>query len=707
MLLAGGTYKPSYRRADASTGIIDQRQNSYVIPQGVSIYGGFSGTEMITSKPEREEDIVNIPGVNGDFVCMGEINSILSKRDYSDFNQNGINEPWELAHQVILSGNVNVSDQVKNVYHVVYSDAANNQTTVNPIVLDGLTVMDGETSNVLSNVADKDELGRGGGLYTNKVPYVINRCRFMNNLAVRGGAVYARDAKLTIVNSIFAGNGTVDNPTTEGGDYQPPRGGAVYIAGIDVPAELYAVNTLWVNNETTGQGGAIGTNYAEGIVTTHAPLISLMNNTFARNKAKSNAVIYQNNGKSAITNTVMWGNESESEDNDTNETIGTVSHCASDRQNWTNPVNGDNNIQLSTENMAVTGPRFTKPSTVAGVAGNDANNLWNPVSISVLTDAGNGIYPVKSGGEIGGAYKDWWGEANASAYETQYMGYANYETDYLRYSGPLDEDGNEDDRPIDIGFYEYQYSRKFPNMDAIYVATVESGLADGSNWANATSNLRDALIAMANPTGSQANPYIKDKAVYIKAGEYSLPRLSAGTAYTVSMSTSNEFGESLTIKGSYNESGVQDFSQPTIITTQDGNADQTTTLMSVAANNKPVLIEGLTFINKNNTPTGGNGMTAGTTGGTLTLKQTAFRGNKNSGVEIVSGSAGKILLVNTLFADGGTGLNGADNRTTVVNATFANNATDMEGTASGVYTPFLGIILHRTWQTRQVIIMCR
>lgn len=680
ILIASGTYKPSMRRTDASSEGADQRQNSYVIPHGVSVYGGFRGDELISSTAIGQSEITSIPNVNGTFKCNDDIEDILAAREYSDFNQNGINDPWELANQTVLSGKINVSLEVNNVYHVLYSDASK-VTDAMPVVLDGLTVMDGETSNVLSNVADKDELCRGGGLYTNKVPYVINRCRFMNNLAVRGGAVYARDAKLTIVNSIFAGNGTVDKPTTEGGDYQPPRGGAVYIAGIDAISELYAVNTLWVNNETAGQGGAIGTNFADGLVATHAPLVSLMNNTFARNKANSNAVIYQNNGKSVITNTVMWGNESESEDNYTNETIGTVSHCASDRQNLT----GDKNIQLSTENMAVTGPRFTKPSTVAGVAGNDANNLWNPASISVLTDAGDGINPVKTSGEISGAYKGWM-EANASDYATQYMGYADYLTSYLRYSGPLDENSNEEDKPIDIGFYEYQYSRSFPEMDAIYVATVESGLADGSSWANATSNLRDALIAMANPTGSQANPYIKDKAVYIKAGEYSLPRLSAGTAFTVSMSTSDKFGESLTIKGSYNESGVQDFSQPTVITTQDGNADQTTTLMSVAANNKPVLIEGLTFINKNNTHDGGNGMTAGTTGGTLTLKQTAFRGNKNSGVEIVSGSAGKILLVNTLFADGGTGLNGADNRTTVVNATFANNATaDMTGTAKGIY----------------------
>lgn len=678
ILLAGGTYKPSYRRMDASTETVDQRQNSYVIPQGVSIYGEFNGTEQITSKSADGQDIVSIPGVTGSFTCMGDISEILSNRAYSDFNQNGINEPWELASQVILSGNVNVSEQVKNVYHVVYSDAGKNQEPLNPVILDGLTIMDGETSNILSNAADTDEIGRGGGIYSNGVSYLLNRCRLINNFAVRGGAVYMRDAKLTIVNSILAGNGTVDNaqpvvPT------QLPRGGAVYVAGVsDAPkvyAGLYAVNTLWVNNETVGQGGAIGTNYADGIIgPNYVPEVSLMNNTFVRNKAQSNAVIYHHNGKNTITNTLMWGNEITGENiPQTDETNTSITHSASDAVDLSKY--SDTNILLSTDNTSVTGPRFTKPSSTAGVAGNDANNQWNPAAISVLTDAGDGTHKVATGsGTIDGAYADWM-RSNAGEYATQYMGYKDYMDTYLRYAGPLKEDGTSADKPIDIGLYEYQYEITFPQMDAIYVATVESGKADGSNWANATSDLRGALTAMANPTGGT----VKDKAVYIKAGEYSLPRMSTGTAFTVSMGDT-QYGESLNVKGSYNESGVQDFSKPTVITTQESNADVTSLLMDVAANNKPVTIEGLTFINKNSN--GGTGMQASTGGGKVTLKNAGFRGNKANGLNIVSGSSGKILLVNTLFADGGTGLNGADSRTTVVNATFANNKADLTTSAS-------------------------
>lgn len=661
ILVAGGTYTPSYQRSGAASTTVDQRQNSYVIPQGVSIYGGFKGDENYSSG-----GVTSIPATDGDKAVSNMdgigIADILAARETSDFNQNSIIEPWELANQTILSGHVNVSANVKNAYHVLFS-TADGSGTVNPVVLDGITVMDGETSNTLSNVQNTDELGRGGGVYSSGVSYLANRCRFVNNFAVRGGAIYVRDAKLTLINSLLAGNGTVDDPKTTS-ETQPPRGGAVYVAGVAqsprVQAGLYAVNTLWVNNETSGQGGAIGTNYADGLVTGYVPEVSLMNNTFALNKAKNNAVIYHHNGKNVITNTLMWGNVATNGNiPQTDESNTTITHSASD----VTDLSGTGNIKLSSVNTDVNGPRFTRPATVAGVAGNDANHLWNPSSISVLTDAGDGTEPA-NGGTITGAYDGWWGTNSLTDYKSQYMG----DVSYLRYAGPRNDDGTQADKPIDIGVYEYQYNTKFPEMDAIYVATTESGLADGSSWANATSDLRGALVAMANPTGGTS----RDKAVYIKAGNYSSSLLSTGTSFPVHLGTT-DFGTSLTIKGSYNESGVQDFSQPTVITTQNGQASL---LMEVTTQaDKTVGMEGLSFINTN---ANGNGLKVSSQGGAMTLKQLAFRQNAGTGLQVASGNAGKLLLANVLFADGGTGL-AADGKTTVVNATFAQNATDLTG----------------------------
>lgn len=654
ILVAGGTYTPSYQRSGAASNTVDQRQNSYVIPQGVSIYGGFKGDENYSSG-----GVTSIPATDGDKAVSNmdgiAVADILAKRETSDFNQNGIIEPWELANQTILSGHVNVSANVKNAYHVLFSTV--DGSTVNPVVLDGITVMDGETSNTLSDDLDNDELGRGGGVYSSGVSYLANRCRFVNNFAMRGGAIYVRDAKLTLINSLLAGNGTVSDPAAG----SLTRGGAVYVAGVNKSAGLSAVNTLWVNNETTGQGGAIGTNVAGDAVqdyTPQVPTLSLMNNTFALNKAQSCAAIFNGqNSSNKIVNTLMWGNVAAA---DGNLVAGnnTITHSASDDATV---LPGTDNIKLSSVNTDVNGPRFTHPSTVAGVAGNDANNLWNPSSISVLTDAGDG--KKADDGSVSGAYDGWWGTNSLTDYESQYMG-----GDYFRYAGPRNDDGTQADKPIDIGVYEYQYNTKFPEMDAIYVATTESGLADGSSWANATSDLRGALVAMANPTGGQS----KDKAVYIKAGNYSSSLLSTGISFPVHLGTT-AYGTSLTIKGSYNESGVQDFSQPTVITTQEGQASL---LMEVTTQaDKTVGMEGLSFINTN---ANGNGLKVSSQGGAMTLKQLAFRQNAGTGLQVASGNAGKLLLANVLFADGGTGL-AADGNTTVVNATFAQNKTDLTG----------------------------
>lgn len=127
ILVAGGTYKPSYERTTTANVTHDQRLYSFVVPQGVSIYGGFKGDELYSSG-----GIDEIPG-EGETVMvnnMGKITDILEARAYSDFNQNGIEEPWELANQTILSGQINASAEAKNAYHVVQA-----QTPTAPIRL--------------------------------------------------------------------------------------------------------------------------------------------------------------------------------------------------------------------------------------------------------------------------------------------------------------------------------------------------------------------------------------------------------------------------------------------------------------------------------------------------------------------------------------------------------------------------------------------
>ncbi len=522
IFVAQGTYKPTIRRTDAATATADQRQNSFVVPAGVKIYGGFSGEE------DYSYGLSRVSGENGTFQSFtditnaSDISQYLTARTTTDYNQNGISEPWELANQTILSGHINASETVKNAYHVLYSSIKKEEngdiTGQGTVTLDGLTVMDGETANYLPVSVEGDletnEIGRGGGLYSRGVDYFINRCRFLNNKGIRGNAAYVRGATATVIGSIFAGNSTVDNLQSNVSTDRIYGGAFCAAAGKgDVKTEtmLKAVNTLWANNETTGTGGAIAcvTDGSDGLSST----VNLMNNTIVRNKALNSGAIYAQGG--TVTNTLVWGNEG----NGNNMSGITATYSAAEDLEAAN-----GNIKLAAVNTSIDGPRFAQLSDAAGAAANDPSSKWNPASINVLTDAGDGVLAagkdIDAIGEATGAYKNWWTDnenpdwTNAVAYyATKYMR-TNDNNLYYRYTGPTDEAGNPLNRTIDIGLYEYQYVTSFSSMDEIYVATTESGNGSGDGWANATSDLRGAIIAMANPTGGNKT----DKTIYIRDG---------------------------------------------------------------------------------------------------------------------------------------------------------------------------------------------
>lgn len=724
ILMSGGIYKPSVLREEFSDNVTyNQRLYTFTVPYGVSIYGGFKGNEPYACKE------MTIPTADGNkSVEYGAIADLLNAREFSDFNNNGIAEPWELSEQTILSGEINASAQSQNVYKIIYTNAPQNSDVSNlPVRLDGLTIKDSETFNQLSGVEKENEAGRGGGVYSNGVGYVISRCRFLNNFAMRGGAVYVRNARLDLVGCTFTGNGTVEKPDTISG--LEPRGGAVYVADINnndgnhTTASLYAVNCLFANNETAGEGGAIGTTYNDtkpGGGTTipggayKTPTVNLMNCTLVRNKAKKNAVVYNKSGTdssgkktSHIVNTLVWGNESAGQDETTDLTNFDIRYSASDYDYGKSGDKGGffaegnkyHNIPLHNENMHMDGPHFTRPSEQAGVEGYTGNSLWNPIAISMATDKGCGGMKVTYSGEtvtkteITGtdtgdatgtpSYAKWFVDNGLVDYKAVYMPvHIDANTNGLpRYSGPLDEStGKQGDMPIDIGLYEYRYKTGFSTMLAIYVATEESGSGSGENWTNATSNLRDAIIGAAHPIQENA-----PRTIYVRDGQYDLPRLSTnGTAFTLDMQNT-DVSNQLTIKGACTGNGAtQDFSKQSVIRTHHQIIANRLLEVSIpdkqnGQSGNTVTVEGFTFIsdklNTESAQKSGNGVEATIgTGGSFVMKNCAFRNNVGTGI-LIKKNEGKALFYNTLIADSNNGLNVGTptGETVLVNTTFANN----------------------------------
>lgn len=652
ILMAGGTYKPHYRRTagDPAAGVVDQRLSSFVIPEGVNIYGGFSGNEQIAS-----EGVTEIPAADGTITVAdgGDINALANAREMSDLNVNGVLEAWEFANQTILSGQINEGAATsQNVEHVVYTEGDGQ------IMLDGLTVNYGDATTGTAT--------GGAGIYSDGVDCIVKGCRLLNCSAVNGGAVYVRDAGLTLLSSIVAGNRATAS------------GGAVYVDGVSATASLDAANTVFANNEAASYGGAVATNQTDQ--TGGTVNVSLINTLMVRNSAGQNhSAICSQPLSTQITNSVIWGN---SADRAFNFGASSFSHSASDDSYFADNVAGnDGNIALNTVNLAIDGPRFRSPSTVAGASGNSTSSLWNPAAISVLTDTGDGqlAYANSDMNSASGGYKNWWDEKTVSTYSTFYMG----DADYDRYAGPRPtaQDTDPDPKVIDMGAYEYQYDNPF-DLDDVYVDLQERGDGSGSSWDNATTDLRGAISALAS--GEYAGRK-STKTVHIRAGEYSPQQLNGGVAYRIQMAGATNANISvLNICGAYDETGNQDFGNPTRFVVNPA-VGQANTLLSVNVNTKNVNIEGISFEGAT-----GNGMfiTNGQPGDNttprVTVRNSAFRGN-GTGVYFDQAVAGTDnLFVNTLFADGGTGID-ADNavgQVTVVNATFANNTgAAIEGNA--------------------------
>lgn len=737
ILMTGGTYKPSKMRQNKDLSpeqnTIDRRLQSFTIPVNVDIFGSFSKDDLYSSTPvdpktgkETGDKFTNF----GDKTLTpdGDIKDILANRnkDYmTDNNKNGLIEPWEFQNPTILSGDIKASEKERNVYHVVYSNTST--TSNNEVVLDGITIMNGETTTKLKTeeggTNEVAEIGRGGGIYTNRVNYTLNRCRLIKNSGLHGGAVYVNNASLDIIGSTISGNSNVSEKASQDEVTEPGKGGAIYLYLTESDnGNLHIVNSLLANNDVTcgrytgtqnSQGGAIYIRRANdaGSMTEDYQDAYIVNSLIVNNKAKQDGAIHVENEvtNGTITpilyNTAIWGNEST--DNSVLLKREHMRNCAWDElpASTVSPAT-DGNIKLDKENITSAGPRFTEPTTTKGYEGYKPDAKWNPQAISVLTDAGDGKKKADDTYEEGkeGKYWNWWSMHNTRlekyGYPSEYI--RPVSGTYKRYVGPTDENGNVAEKPIDIGMYEFQYVFKFTDLEKVYIGTEEKGNGDGSSWDNQSTDLRGAIIAMANPSGNKfsGTTINNNRKVFVRGGTYYSPTYSSGDAFSLIVNNADkaEFITSIELvggcTGSKNADGteVQDFSKPSVLIENPAKAGETKNLLNIVTNGKPVTISGFTFINESNKEDYGVGINAvnnltadGNTAATLKVHHCAFRYNNKAGMLAENTDAKSALkLWNVLFADGnGDGIKITGNgNPDITNATFVNNKGNAVSTKS-------------------------
>ena len=740
ILMTGGTYKPSKMRQNKDLSpeqnTIDRRLQSFTIPVNVDIFGSFSVNDPYSSTPV---DPKTGKETGGKFTSLGDktleadgdIKTILEDRNkdhMTDNNKNGLIEPWEFQNPTILSGDIKASEKERNVYHVVYSNAESTGTSSsqnNEVVLDGITIMNGETMTELKSIEGENkiaEIGRGGGIYTNRVNYTLNRCRLMKNSGLHGGAIYANNASLDIIGSTISGNRDVSEKASQDKIALPGKGGAIYLYLTESKnGNLHIINSLLANNDVTcgkitstesSQGGAIYIRRADDASTMTAGYQDayIVNSLIVNNKAKEDGAIHVENEVSGtitpiLYNTAIWGNESTG-----NSVLLKREHmrnCAWDElPESTASTANDGNIKLNKENIASDGPRFTEPTTIKGYEGYKLDAKWNPQAISVLTDAGDGKKKADDTYEKGkeGKYFDWWNKhenrLKTYGYRSEYIRSANSSKEYYRYVGPKDEKGVVTEKPIDIGMYEFQYVLKFTDLEKVYIGMTQEGEGDGSSWANQSTDLRGAIIAMANPSGNSSTGtgtgITSKRQVFVRGGTYYSPTYSSGDAFSLYVNDADkaQYIESIELVGGctgkkINGKEEQDFSNPSVLVENPTKVNETKNLLNITTNGKPVTISGFTFTNMSNQKDYGVGINAmvnnnqAGTGEKMRLHHCAFRENNGTGMVVNNQKGYGINMWNVLFADGkanGLTIYGSQSAD-ITNATFVcNKDTAVSGT---------------------------
>lgn len=415
--VASGYYRPVRLFSNTATISLNNRQNSFVLKNGVKVYGGFFGNE-----------------------------TLLSQRS------------WQ-SNQTYLDGDIGTyNDSSDNCYSVVRSIGA-----VGDALLDGFLVRNGNADGGAAN------LYSGGGIYIYQSSPSIRNCRFIDNRALNGGALYCGNGSApTIANCEFQSNTAID------------KGGAVsaYIPGS------YKMSRCWFGGNKAASGGAIaneyGTstvsislkncvfqgNYASapgnsggGAVYNYTDIHSqYVNCTFAGNRAASygGAIFTISNGTDSLKNCIVWGNQASTSGNNLIDTFGatlTVAYSI---------IEGGSG---GTGNSA-SHPGFIFPRPASFAPTLSGNYRLLPCSPAV--DSGNNAYLTANDN------LDFWG--NARIQHTY----------------------------VDKGAYELTQQPITPDSNGVvFVKSNNSTNGNGSTWTNATRELADALSAARSNTAIQ------------------------------------------------------------------------------------------------------------------------------------------------------------------------------------------------------------
>ncbi|MFA5832213.1 MAG: T9SS type A sorting domain-containing protein [Bacteroidota bacterium] len=262
--VAKGTHKPSSAYDLTNT----SRYYHFRMINGVAIYGGFAGTESVTSQRTSY-------GVGG-------------------------------TNETILSGDLNNNGKDDNdCYHIFYHPSGLSLTS--SAILDGFTIKGGN-----ANAISSDPHYHGGGMYNSSSSPTITNCTFTSNSATyQSGGMYNWDASSpTITNCTFslnsagtygggminqAGSNPIITNCTFSSNSAGTGGGGMYNNG----SSPTLTNCTFTSNSASSFGGGLANSTSSSTIT---------NCTFKSNSSASGGGMYNYLYSATLINCVFTSN---------------------------------------------------------------------------------------------------------------------------------------------------------------------------------------------------------------------------------------------------------------------------------------------------------------------------------------------------------------------------------------------------------------
>jgi hypothetical protein len=249
--VAAGIYKPT-DETDNKT----DRYKSFILKNGVSVYGGFKGTE---NRREQRDWIKNQTILSGDIGVTG----------YTKDN----------SVRIILGAGNSVLDG----FTITESYCKNSFYSTNGY--GGCIYLDNMSNTVISNCTFSNNSIIAGSIYiSNSKSVLINHCTFTNNTADSAGAISLNGCHISISNSVFNKNSVVNS------------GGAIKMNNCTATI----TNCIFNNNSATS-GGSIESMGSQ---------TSVLNCTFTGNFASYAGSVIECYDNTNLNNSIIWNNSS-------------------------------------------------------------------------------------------------------------------------------------------------------------------------------------------------------------------------------------------------------------------------------------------------------------------------------------------------------------------------------------------------------------